>query len=142
MKIFRNGIAIIACLVLCLGAAMAQDRGGKPDPFKGKLFAPDIILKNQVELNLTNDQMTAIKAAVIGVQANVAEHQWDLREAYQKTLASLDETPINEKKVLENINDVLLAENQVKKQQVAMLIRLKNLLNHEQVAYLESIREN
>lgn len=45
MKIFRNGIAIIAWLMLCLGAAMAQDRGGKPDPFKGKLFAPDIILK-------------------------------------------------------------------------------------------------
>ena len=74
-------------------------------------------------------------------QANVAEHQWDLREAYQKTLASLDESPIDEKKVLENINDVLLAENEVKKQQVAMLIRLKNLLNDEQVAYLESIRE-
>ena len=43
--------------------------------------------------------------------------------------------------MLENINDVLLAENEVKKQQVAMLIRLKNLLNDEQVAYLESIRE-
>ena len=142
MKTFRNGIAIIACLMLCLGVAMAQDRGGKPDPFKGKLFAPDVILKNQDQLNLTNEQFTAIKAAVVEVQSNVAEHEWDLREAYQKILASLDESPIDEKTVLENVNDALLAENQVKKQQVAMLIRLKNLLNHEQVAYLESIRDN
>ncbi len=142
MKTFRNGIAIIACLMLCAGFAMAQDRGGKHDPFKGKLFAPDIILRNQAELNLTKEQFTSIKAAVIDVQSNVAEHQWDLREAYQKVLAALDENPIDEKKVLENINDVLLAENQVKKQQVAMLIRLKNLLNDEQIAYLQSLKKD
>ncbi len=142
MKTTRNGIAIIACLMLCTGFAMAQDRGGKPDPFKGKLFAPDIILKNQTELNLTKEQFTGIKAAVVEVQANVAEHEWDLRQAYQKVLAALDESPIDEKTVLENVNDALLAENQVKKQQVAMLIHLKNLLNDEQIAYLESIRED
>ncbi len=142
MKTIRNGIAIIACLMLCAGVAVAQDRGGKPDPFKGKLFAPDIILKNQTELNLTKEQFTGIKAAVIDVQANVAEHEWDLREAYQKIMAELDQKPIDEKKVLENVNDALLAENQVKKQQVAMLIRLKNLLNDDQIAYLESLRKD
>lgn len=141
MKTYRNGIAIIACLMLCAGVAVAQDRGGKPDPFKGKLFAPDLILKNQAELNLTKEQFTAIKGAVVEVQANVAEHEWDLREAYLKIMSALDERPIDERKVLENVNDALLAENQVKKQQVTMLIRLKNLLNEEQVAYLESLRD-
>ena len=142
MKTYRNGIAIIVCLMLCTGFAMAQDRGGKPDPFKGKLFAPDIILKNQAELNLTKEQYTAIKAAVVEVQSNVAEHEWDLREAYQRVLAALDEDPIDEAKVLENVNDALLAENQVKKQQVTMLIRLKNLLNEEQIAYLQSLKKD
>ena len=142
MKMNRNGIAIIACLMLCTGIAMAQDRGGKPDPFKGKLFAPDIILRNQNELNLSKEQFTGIKAAVVDVQANVAEHEWDLREAYQKIMIALDERPVDERRVLENVNDALRAENQVKKQQVAMLIRLKNLLNDEQIAYLESIRQD
>jgi Spy/CpxP family protein refolding chaperone len=142
MKTFKNGTAIIVCLMLCTGVAMAQESGGKPDPFQGKLFAPNIILKNQDQLNLTKEQFTGIKAAVLEVQANVAEHEWDLREAYQRVLAALDDSPIDEKKVLENVNDALLAENQVKKQQVAMLIRLKNLLNDEQVAYLESLRKD
>lgn len=142
MKTVKNGIAIIVCLVLCAGLAMAQHGGGNPDPFKGKLFAPDLILKNQAELDLSKEQFTSIKAAVVEVQANVAEHEWDLREAYQKVLAALDEEPIDEDKVLDNVNDALLAENQVKKQQVAMLIRLKNLLNEEQVAYLESLRND
>ena len=98
MKTTGKGIAIIACLMLCAGVAVAQDRGGKPDPLKGKLFAPDIILKNQTELNLTKEQFTGIKAAVVDVQANVAEHEWDLREAYQKIMAELDQNPIDEKK--------------------------------------------
>ena len=85
---------------------------------------------------------TGIKAAVVDVQANVAEHEWDLREAYQKIMIALDERPVDERRVLENVNDALLAENQVKKQQFAMLIRLKNLLNDEQIAYLESIRQD
>lgn len=142
MKTLRNGIAIIICLMLCVGIVAAQDRGGKPDPFKGKLFPPDVILQNQAELNLSKEQFTAIKAAVVEVQANVAEHEWDLREAYQKVLAALDEDPIDEKKVLAHVNDALLAENQVKKQQVRMLIKLKNLLNDDQVGYLESLRED
>lgn len=142
MKTLKNEIAIVVCLVLCTGLAMAQDRGRNPDPFKGKLFAPDLILKNQDQLNLSKDQFTAIKTAVLEVQANVAEHEWDLREAYQKVLAALDESPIDEKKVLQHVNDALLAENQVKKQQVTMLIRLKNLLDDDQIAYLESLRED
>ena len=142
MNKYGNGIAIIACLMLCAGFAVAQDRGGKPDPFKGKLFAPDIIFKNQTELNLTKEQYTGIKAAVVDVQVNIAEHEWDLREAYQKIMVALDESPIDEKRVLENVNDALLAENQVKKQQVVMLIRLKNLLTDEQIAYLESKRND
>jgi Heavy-metal resistance len=142
MKTFKDGIALIMCLMLCATSAVAQDGGRNRDPFKGRLFAPDMILKNQDQLNLSKEQFTAIKAAVLEVQGNVAEHEWDLREAYQKVLAALDEKPIDEEKVLDNIDDALLAENQVKKQQVAMLIRLKNLLNDDQIAYLESLRQD
>lgn len=140
MKTVKYGITFVSCLLLCAGLAAAQGPGKNPDPFKGKLFAPDLIMKNQDALNLSKEQFTRIKTAVIDVQANVAEHEWDLREAYQKVLGALDEKPIDEEKVLGYINDVLLAENEVKKQQVRMLIRLRNLLNDEQINYLQSLR--
>jgi hypothetical protein len=44
----------------------------------------------------------------------VAEHEWDLREAYQRAMTNLDESPVDEDKVLKNIEAVLQAENQVK----------------------------
>ena len=36
------------------------------------------------------------------------------------------------------VDKALIAENNVKKEQVAMLIRLRNLLTDEQIAYLEA----
>ena len=132
---------MLFCLSLVASVALAQGMPGKKDVFKGKLFAPNIILENQDALALTKEQFTAIKAAVVDVQGSVAEHEWDLREAYMKTLASLDESPIDEDKVMKNVEAALLAENQVKQSQVRMLIRLRKLLTEEQVEYLQAQRE-
>ncbi|MDH3350711.1 MAG: hypothetical protein OEM60_08480 [Gammaproteobacteria bacterium] len=136
----RKGLLILL-VAACLAAASAYAGGPKEDVFKGKLFAPNIILENQAELSLSKQQFTQIRKAVVEVQANVAEHEWDVREAYQNIMAELDEMPIDEQQVLEHVSAALRAENEVKKLQVTMLIRLKNLLTDEQIAYLESVRD-
>jgi len=130
------------CLVLLSSHAAAQGAGQQKDVFKGKLFAPNIILENQDALDLSKKQFTAIRAAVVEVQGSVAEHEWDLREAYMKVLADLDEEPIDQDKVMQNIEAALLAENKVKQLQVTMLIRLRNLLTDEQVQYLQGLQKN
>ncbi|MBT8077353.1 MAG: hypothetical protein KJO31_02200 [Gammaproteobacteria bacterium] len=128
-------------LVLAAAPAAAQGPGGDKDVFRGKLFAPNVILQHQDQLNLTRQQFTDIRAAVVEVQANVAEHEWDLREAYQRVLSDLDQKPVDADKVLQNVQAALEAENEVKKLQVAMLIKLRNLLTDEQMAYLRSVRD-
>lgn len=133
----KKGLLILLALAgLSCTAASAAD--AKDDVFKGKLFAPNVILENQSELSLSKQQFTEIRKAVVEVQANVAEHEWDMAEAYQNVMAELDKSPISEEQVLEYVGAVLRAENEVKKLQVAMLIQLKNLLTEEQIAYLES----
>ena len=133
----KRGLLILLALTLG-GVAVANPAGPKHDVFKGKLFPPNVILEHQAELNLSKEQFTAIKAAVVGVQADVAEHEWDIREAYQSIMAELDKQPIDQAQVLDYVDSALKAENEVKKRQVAMLIKLKNLLTDDQVAYLES----
>lgn len=127
----------LAITSMGFGAASAAEP--KDDVFKGKLFAPNVILQHQSKLDLSKQQFTAIKSAVLEVQSGVAEHEWDLREAYQALMLELDSSPIDEEKVLMHVNSALLAENQVKKKQVAMLVKLKNLLTVEQIAHLESV---
>jgi Spy/CpxP family protein refolding chaperone len=129
---------LLLLTVVCLGAGVATAAGPKEDVFKGKLFVPNIILEHQDELKLSKQQFTAIRAAVVEVQGNVAGHEWDVREAYLNLMSELDKAPIDEKRVLEHANKALLAENEVKKQQMVMLIRLRNLLTAEQVEYLEN----
>lgn len=128
-------VAIFTTVGLC-AAAMAQEKG---EPFKGKLFPPNVILDNQAELGLSKEQFTKIRAAVVEVQSGVAEHEWDMREAYLKLMKELDESPVDEARVLEHASAALSAENQVKKMQIAMLVRLKNLLTAEQIAMLEAM---
>ena len=132
----------ILAVAVCLAATTSAAQQPKGDVFQGKLFPPNVILKHQAELNLTKQQFTAIKAAVVEVQANVAEHEWDVREAYRGMMVELDRSPIDTEQVLEHVSVALKAENEVKKQQVTMLITLKNLLTDEQVAFLESVKEN
>jgi hypothetical protein len=128
----------ILCMLVMTSIAMGSAFAEAPkDVFKGKLFAPNIILENRDDLQLSKEQFTAIRAAVVEVQAGVAEHEWDMQEAYQALMLELDKSPVNESKVLEYASDALLAENQVKKKQMAMLVRLKNLLTAEQISYLE-----
>ena len=132
----KGFLCLLVIASLGVGAAMAEE---PKDVFKGKLFAPNVILENRDALQLSKDQFTAIRAAVVEVQAGVAEHEWDMQEAYQALMLELDKSPVNEEKVLQHASAALLAENQVKKKQMAMLIRLKNLLTADQISHLESV---
>lgn len=138
----RKGVAFLSSVLIVVavfGAGAVLAEKPKEDVFKGKLFAPDIILQQQAELNLTKEQFTAIRTAVVEVQTGVAEHEWDMREAYQALMLELDKAPIDADAVLKHATTALLAENEVKKKQMVMLVKLKNLLNAKQVAYLESV---
>ncbi len=135
----KKGIFLLLTIA-CLGMGAALAAGPKEDVFKGKLFPPNVILEHQAQLDLSKAQFKAIRAAVVEVQAGVAEHEWDMQEAYQALMQELENAPIDEARVLEHANKALLAENQVKKKQMAMLVRLKNLLTEEQISYLESVQ--
>ena len=136
----KGNILAVAAFCLALGSAMAA--GPKDDVFKGRLFPPNVILEHQAELGLSKAQFAAIKEAVVEVQAGVAEHEWDMREAYQALMLELEKAPIDEDRVLAHAEVALQAENRVKKKQMTMLVRLKNLLTAEQVSYLESVQRD
>ena len=50
----RNGILCLLAIV-CLGSGAAVAADNPKDVFKGKLFAPNVILENRDQLNLSKD---------------------------------------------------------------------------------------
>ena len=102
---------LIIALLLCTafnGAIANETR----DIFKGKLFPPNVVLEYRDELDLTREQFTAIRSAVVEVQTQVAEHEWDMQEAYTAVLALLDARPLDEQEILSGVRSVLAAENE------------------------------
>ncbi len=133
---------VVAVLLSTGSVGLAQDQRGERDVFRGKLFPPRVILEHQDALELSKEQYTAIRAAVVQVQADVAEHEWDLRTAYQAVLEELDNAPVDRGRVMELVDEALRAENEVKKLQVGMLLTIRSLLSEEQMAYLRELNEN
>ena len=136
-------IAIVSLFApgIAAGAGELERQMRQAEFAKGRLFPPELIMKNRARLALTGEQDKAIKNAVVATQQEMAGIQWDMQQAYTELQVALDQNPLDEDRVLQLVDDLLLAENSVKKLQMRMLIRMRNSLELEQIEYLKSVQE-
>ena len=130
---------IIAFLFLST-SAFAQQPPPNDDPIGRQLFPPEMVMGHQEELGLQEKQRAAIRNEVHKVQSRFVDLQWQLSEDSEKMANLLRATPIDEAKVLEQADKVMAQEREVKKMQLSLLVRIKNLLTPEQIAKLHEIR--
>ena len=133
----------LALLLILALPCFAQQQSPQPgdDPIGRILAPPDVIMGHSQELNLQEKQRAAIKAEVQKAQSKFIDAQWDMREETEKMLRLLQQNPVDEAKVLEQADKVMSLERDIKKTQLAMLIRIKNVLTAEQAAKLDAIRK-
>src|SRR5262245_51084983 len=137
MKCLRAlALCVLFLVPLC---TLAADPPDKDEWLRGKLFAPDLILKNQAKLKLTDKQRDAIGQELKRVQAQAAESDWQIMSEGAELQELIAQHPIDSKAVMGRIDHVFEAENKKKRLFVEMLINIKNLLTPEQVAYLQSV---
>ncbi len=126
-----------ACaLILLAGVAHAE---GKDDWLRGKLFPPDVIMKHQSALALTDAQRKTIRAELTALQGKVATVDWDIMEAGLEVQEQISRLPVDRAAVLARAERVFEAENRKKRAWLEMLINIKNQLTPEQVAYLAKV---
>ena len=121
-------------------SAFAQQPPPNDDPIGRQLFPPEMVIGHQEELGLQEKQRTAIRSEVHKVQSRFVDLQWQLSEDTEKMASLLRSTPIDEAKVLEQADKVMAQEREVKKMQLSLLVRIRNLLTPEQIAKLQEIR--
>jgi len=121
-------------------SAFAQQPPPNDDPIGRQLFPPEMVMGHQEELGLQEKQRAAIRSEVHKVQSRFVDLQWQLSEDTEKMASLLRSTPIDEARVLEQADKVMAQEREVKKMQVSMLVRIRNLLTPEQIAKLQEIR--
>ncbi|MEM9255815.1 MAG: hypothetical protein AAGA91_10215 [Pseudomonadota bacterium] len=134
---FINAILVAT---LCIGSAYAQ---AQTDPLgAGKntrqviamgLYPPDIIMRHQQQLDITDAQRREILQAVKAFQSEVAELQWNLQNEQQLMRQSLSGYEIDAARVVPEIEQVLAMESEFKLAHFRLLITIKNALTEEQI---------
>jgi len=150
----RSRVALIALVVLAVAAAHAQPRpdmggpgmvgGGPPGPpsFLNQVFPPAVVMQHQQEIGLRPTQADAIKKAMTEAQAQLVDLQWEL-EAESEALGKLLEADhVDENAVLAKLAKVTSVEQQVKKVNFTLLVRIKNQLDPEQQVKLRAVRRS
>ena len=131
-----------ALIALTLLAAVARANAAQPDELAQNLFPPDQVLKYQEEIGLDDSQSKALKELVEQAQSQFVGLQWDLQGEAGKLARLLRSPRVDETAALAQVDRVLSQEGQVKKAQLTLLIRIKNLLTPEQQQKLSTLRDN
>lgn len=131
----------VLLLLAAWGCALAARADGPgDDPIARAVFPPELVMKHSQEINLDERQRAAIKEQVQKAQAQATDAQFDLQGETQKLARLLQARPVDETAVLAQVDKVLNLERQVKRTQILLLVRIKNLLTEAQQARLAELR--
>jgi len=92
------------------------------------------------EINLNEGQSRAIRDEIQKAQAKFVDMQWDLQSETEKLVLLLKARPADEGAVLAQMDKVLDRERAIKKTQMSLLLRIRNLLTDVQKSKLMELR--
>ena len=110
------------------------------DPIGKYLIPPEMVMMHAQEIALTDAQSVSIKSEVRKAQSKFLDLQWDMQEETGRMTQLLQQSPIDETKVLEHADKVMSLEHDIKRAQLTLLVRLKNILTPAQIAKLMPLR--
>jgi heavy-metal resistance protein len=115
--------------------------GAKPDdPLARYLFPLELVMAHQQAIGLTERQRTAIQQAVKDAQGKFVDVQFSMSGEMEKLQRLLQGTSPDESDVLDQVDRVLGLEREIKRAQLALMVRIKNTLTDQQQAALQRLR--
>ena len=109
-------------------------------PNRAKLFAPELVIQHQEAIGLSAEQKDYLKTEIRQAQLKFTELQWKLQDEMEKLVTLVKQPRVDEQQVLAQLERVLAAEREIKKEQVTLLVRIKNKLTAEQQGKLLEMR--
>ena len=134
-------MAALTAVAVMASSVQAQDKDGD-DRFAKAFFDPQLVLKHAKEINLTAPQRKSIMDAIKKIQGELVPLQLDMTEPALEMAELVEQTTVDEAAAVAKADKVLKIENEVKKMQMALLIRIKNVLTKEQQAQLRTLRDS
>ncbi len=131
-------LCICAIFLFAAGATRAQQPD--QDPIGQSFFAPELVIQHQEAIGLSAEQKEYFKSEIRQAQLKFTELQWKLQDEMEKMVTLAKQAHIDEQQVLAQLEKVLAAEREIKREQVTLLVRIKNKLTPEQQGKLSELR--
>jgi len=138
----RLATLCIACLWWACAPLSAQESpaASRQDPIADRVLPPELIMQYQKAIGLTDAQKNAVISEIKQAQSRTVDAQWDLQRAVEKLADLLGQDKVDERAVLAQLDKVLAVERDVKRTQLGLAVRLKNVLSPEQQRQLRELR--
>ena len=134
-------LALLFTIALLSTPLVAQTPPAAPgDDLAQNLFAPELIMKYRQDIGLDEAQSKALKDAVQKAQGRFLDLQWDMQSEAGKLAQLIRARRVDESAALAQAERVMTMERDVKKAQLSLLIRIKNLLTDAQQDKLSALR--
>jgi Spy/CpxP family protein refolding chaperone len=134
-------LTVTGALLLPLTAA-AQEGHVEIHEFSQHLFPPELVMRHQRHLDLTDQQQSNIRQQVRDLQAQVLDLQWQLEDQQQALGELLAQETVDPDAALLQMDQVLQLESQIKRNHFRLLIEIKNQLTAEQRQKLQTVMEH
>jgi Spy/CpxP family protein refolding chaperone len=133
----------IALFVFWSATTATAQQPPKPgeDPMAKFFYPPELVMAHQGEIGLSDRQRGAITDIVKDAQGKFLDAQFKMSAATEKLGQIIQGATVDEAKVLEQVDQVLTLEREVKRAQISLLVRIKNQLTAEQQAQLGKLRK-
>ena len=134
-------IILFAAAALAAIPLTAQENN-PADPLSDKLFPPELILHSYAEINLTDDQRESIVSAMRQSEQPFIRRHNQLEEEKKRLAKLLSAEKVDTAEALEAMDKMLEVEGEIKRTQLSLLLKLKNLLTASQQTKLTAIKKN
>ena len=123
----------------------ASDCGPRPpgpdaDPLARYLFPPELVMANQQAIGLTDRQRASLQQAMKDAQGKFIDLQFRMSSEVENLQRLIQPANVDESKVLDQVDRVLGVEREIKRAQLSLMLRIKNLLSPQQQAQLGVLR--
>jgi Spy/CpxP family protein refolding chaperone len=140
---FVLGAATLGAQGQPMGQPMGGQRAQGPGPgddWGRSFFPPELVMQHQSEIGLQDAQRATLTSAIQQAQGKFMDMQWKLSAEGEKMGRLLQGTQVDEAQVLDEVDRILSMEREIKKAQISLMVRIKNLLTPTQQAKLTEIR--
>jgi Spy/CpxP family protein refolding chaperone len=131
-------LCICVAFLFTVGAAHAQQPD--QDPIGQSFFPPELVIQHQEAIGLSAEQKDYFKTEIRAAQLKFTELQWKLQDEMEKLVTLIKQPRVDEPQALAQLEKVLAAEREIKRQQVTLLVRIKNKLTPDQQGKLSELR--